>query len=187
MSDTFTTVLTSRDGARETFVRAMNHAAAMFDNGESVMLSVGPALEPISIRQRKFLKDIVCGQIAEQVKLPVFDAAGNATGKTTRHTKDVWAEYFRAEFLGDRYEMKLAVVRDKVTGKSRFAKKATPHKVRVSTEHLGVRKYSEHIDRVIDTAILEFGVEFHFTREEREAVRWKQPKRATQQAEETPA
>lgn len=150
-SDTYIVVIQTEDGARQKFIAAMTHAKCMLENGESVELRVGPALEPVTIRQRKFFKDVVCQQIAEQVCLGP---------KRERYTKAAWAEHFRKEFLGNRYEMV------KLPG----AKKATPRTVRNSTEELGVKRYSAHIDKVIDTAVLEYGVVFHFEASEREAA-----------------
>lgn len=148
----YLTVIQTEAGAREKFIAAMSHARAMLDNGEPVELRVGPALDPIRAKQRKFLKDIVCGQISEQA------VVGE---KRERYTKEIWAEFFRRRFLGDRYEMR------KMPG----AKKATPHRIRNSTEELGVRGYSEYTDKVIDTAVVEHHVVFEFTSVEREAVR----------------
>lgn len=155
MSETYLVIIATEATAREKFMNAMTHAKVMLDKGESVQLSCGPALLPIGIRQRKFLKDIVCQQIAEQVQVTV-------DGKTTRYTKAAWAEYYRKEFLGYRYEMEL------LPGQRR----KHPKRVRVSTEELGPKKYAEHIDRVIDHATVEWHVEFHFTREERDEVRY---------------
>jgi hypothetical protein len=152
VSDQFVTVIATEEGARAAFIAAMNHAKCMFLNGERVELRVGPALDPIRAKQRKFLKDIVFGQIAEQV------CVGE---KRERFTKEIWAEFFRRRLLGDRFEMR------KLPG----AKKATPHKVRNSTEELGVRKYAAYTDQVIDIAVAEHGVEFVFETGEREAVR----------------
>jgi hypothetical protein len=54
----------------------------------------------------------------------------------------------------------------------------------VSTEHLGIRAYSNYIDLVIDTATLELGVHFVFIDTEREAVRWvAQPRKKRSAAE----
>lgn len=153
MSESYLTVIRTIEGAREKFIVAMAHARAMLDNNEAVELRVGPALDPIRAKQRKFLKDIVCGQISEQV------VVGE---KRERYTKEIWAEFFRRRFLGDRYEMR------KMPG----AKKATPHRIRNSTEELGVRGYSEYTDKVIDCAVVEHHVVFEFTSAEREEVRW---------------
>lgn len=156
MSDTFTTVLTSRDGARETFVRAMNHAAAMLDNGESVLLSVGPALEPVGVQQRRFLHGPVLTQISEQVR--VFGE---------RFVTAIWKEFYRKLFLPDAWEVR------KLPGQ----KRATPVRVRQSTEDLGIKRYSELIDKVIAHAATEFGVEFRFESDERESVKYRPPAR----------
>lgn len=158
MSDTFTTVLTSRDGARETFVRAMNHAASMIDNGESVLLSVGPALLPIGVQQRRFLHGPVLTQISEQVRV-----------NGERFTTDIWKRHLKNVILErePKYEMV------KLPG----AKRATPRRVYRSTETLGVRAYSKFIDECIDYATLEWSVQFVFINEEREGVRYTPPAR----------
>lgn len=53
-----------------------------------------------------------------------------------------------------------------------------------STEDLGVKEYSDLIDCVIAHATTELGVVFHFDPREREAVRWKAPRRAPQRQPE---
>jgi len=157
MSEVFTAVLQSKDAAREPFVRAMNHAAAMLDSGENVLLSVGPALEPIGVKQRKFLHGAVLKQISEQVSLG---------GK--RYTIDLWKEHYRRRFLGDGGFRWVSM---QLPG----AKKATPRRIAISTEELGVRAYSKFTNEVIDDAISELNVEFVFTSEERELIAKKPP------------
>lgn len=152
MSDTFSAVVTTREEAREPFKRAMNHAAAMLDNGENVLVSVGPALEPIGVQQRKFLHGAVLKQISEQVSL-----GGQ------RYTIDVWKEHYRRRFLGDGGFRWVSM---QLPG----AKKATPRRVAIRTEELGVRAYSKFTNEVIDDAIAELNVTFVFTSEERELV-----------------
>ena len=152
MNDAYSVVIVTRDSARERFKAAMNHAAAMLDNGENVLLSVGPALEPIGKKQRRFLHGPVLSQISQQAKV-----AGD------RFTVDIWKEHFRRLFVGAngfRWES------IKLPG----AKHATPRRIRISTEELGVRAYAEFIEKVIQYAVTELGVEFLFTSEERELI-----------------
>lgn len=156
MSDEFRAVLASRDGARAQFITAMNHAAAMLDNGERVLVTVGPATEPITVKQRKFLHGPVLGQISEQVRV-----------NGERFVIEIWKEYFRKLYLPDRFESR------KLPGQ----KRATPQRVRQSTEDLGVKFYSEFIDQVIAHAVTEFGVVFRFETGEREAVQYRPPAR----------
>jgi hypothetical protein len=155
-------VIATMEGLRSKFVIAYRHAECLLKNGDRAEIMVRPALDQIKAQQRKFLKDIVFGQIAEQVQLPVFDLHGRDTGRRERFDKAVWAEKFRRDLLGSKHEMQ------RMPG----AKKATPVKVRISTESLGVKAYSEYTDRCIDHAVVEYGVEFHFTRDERESVRY---------------
>lgn len=151
MSDTYATVIATHEAAREKFKLAMTCAKCLLDNGEWVDLRVAPAIDSISAKQRAFLHAAVFPQIAEQVFVG---------DKRERFTADVWKEFWRRRFLPDRYVMR------KLPG----AKRATPHRERVSSESLGVKGYSIYIDRIIDTSVVEYGVVFEFNPSEREAV-----------------
>jgi hypothetical protein len=153
VSDFYTTVIATQDGARDKFILAMNHAKCLLLNGEQVELRVGPALDSIGAKQRGFLHAAVLPQIAEQVFIGE---------KRERYVADIWKEHFHRRFIPDRWVMR------KFPG----AKRATPHRVRVSSEELGVKGYSTFIDRIIDTAIVEHGVVFEFNPSEREAARY---------------
>ena len=93
----------------------------------------------------------VLGQISEQ-----------AVVGGVRYDRAVWKEHMRRQFLPDRWESY------RLPG----AKRATPHRIRVSTEDLSVKQYSAFIDSVIDYAVRDLGVVFDFVAEEREAVRY---------------
>lgn len=110
-----------------------------------------------SVKQRKFLHGVVLMQIAERVQMP----------DGSRYVMKVWKEFFRKRFLPDTWEM------------VRFPgqKRATPRRVRISTEDLSVKQYSAYIDKVIDHAVVEFGVTFDIDAQEREAVRYVAPAR----------
>lgn len=127
----------------------------------------GEDLDDLTVKQRGFLHAAVFPQISQQVRFP----------DGTSYTAQAWKELYREMFLGDRYVMRKKLVLDQVSGRLRPAKRATPHRERVSTEDLNVRQYSDHIDRVIAHATTELGVVFNFNRQEREAARWKQKKR----------
>ncbi len=162
MSETLSVVIFDEGQAREIFIGAMGHAKAILMNGEQVALSVGPAVDEISAKQRRFFHGPVLTQISEQVRV-----AGE------RYVTSIWKEYYRKLFLPDRWEMR------KMPG----AKRATPHRVRQSTEDLGVKGYSLHIDRVTAHAATEFGVEFDFDPSERNGVRYAAPRRSTKTEE----
>jgi len=149
----FERVIVSEKALREVFLTAYVYAKTLIANDERVHLKITAALDPITERQRKFLKDIVFGQIAEQVYLGP---------QRERFTKAAWAEAFRERFLGSRFETK------KLPG---WETERTVE-VRNSTEELGVKAYAEYTDRVIDTAVTEHGVEFHFEPNEREEARY---------------
>ena len=153
LDQTFHTVIATEDGARDKFIQAMTHAKCLLLNGESVELRVGPALDSIGAVQRGFLHGVVLPQIAEQVFVGE---------KRERFVADVWKAYWHKRFISDRWVMR------KLPG----AKKATPHRERVSSEQLGVRRYSQWIDQIIDTAVTEYGVVFEFQPSEREGARY---------------
>ena len=114
-------------------------------------LVIGVDPEDKSVKQRKFLHGVVLKQISEQAR---------SDGK--RYVLAMWKEYYRREFLGFRWEHYA------LPG----AKKATPHRVRISTEELSVKKYSLHIDKVIAHAVADLNVAFEFDPVEREGVRY---------------
>ena len=151
-SDTYVTVIHTEEGLNAKFRAAYTHAQMMLRNGEMVQLKCGPADEPISIKQRGFLHAAVLPQIAEQAYVGE---------KRERYTAEIWREYYHRRFIPDRWVMK------KLPG----AKRATPHRERVSSESLGVQRYSQWIDQIIDSAVVEHGVVFEFREGEREAVR----------------
>lgn len=116
-----------------------------------------------SAKQRRFLHAPVLGQISEQAVV-----AG------IRYVPAIWKEHMRKQFLPDRWESY------RLPG----AKRATPHRVRVSTEDLSVKQYSEYIDNVLAYAATELGVVFDLDPVERQAVRYVKPKRAKKQETE---
>lgn len=158
LNDEYRATLRTAGAAREHFINAMNVAKCLLDNGEQVLLTVGVAIEPVGIQQRKFFHGPVLTQISEQVRV-----------RGERFTTDVWKEHLKNLILErePKYEMR------KLPG----AKRATPRRVRRSTEELGVRAYAKFIDEVIDYAVLEWGVVFRFEMNEREAVRYVAPSR----------
>ena len=114
-------------------------------------LAIGIDHETKSDKQRKFFHGVVLPQIAEQVRV-----------NGQRYVAAIWKEHTRKLFLGDRWQ--------------HYAlpghKKATPHRVRISTEDLSVKQYSSHIDKVIAHAVTDLNVYFEFDPVEREGVRY---------------
>ena len=91
-------------------------------------------------RQRAYYHGVVLKCIAQQAR----GADGQA------FPLPVWKEYFRAEYLGHKT----------VTTKNPMTGKKIRRRVRVSTEDLGVKGYSQLIDRVSAFAATELGVTF---------------------------
>lgn len=177
MSDAFNVTVDTKEEAHQAARHAYALAQVLVLDGKRVKITCAEDQDALTVKQRGFLHAAVFPQIAEQVVL--------ADG--TRYIDKVWKEYFRARFLPDVWEMRKAIRWDPKTGQTVVAKRATPHRVRQSTEDLGVKAYSEHIDRVIDTAVAEFGVRFEFRPREREEVRYRRPERKTTPKTTTPA
>lgn len=90
-------------------------------------------------RQRAYYHGVVLKSIADQ-----------ARPNDARFPLAVWKEHFRAEYLG----FKTITTRNPITGKK------VRRRQRVSTEDLGVKGYSQLIDRVSAFAATELGVSF---------------------------
>lgn len=167
MSDALDRITSTKEGAHEAARQAYALAQVILMNGGRARIRCEEEEDDISAKQRRFLHGPVLQQISEQVSV-----------NGERYVREVWKEYWRARFLGHRYEML------KLPGQ----KRATPRKVRNSTEDMGIRAYSNYIDKVIDTAVVEFSVSFVFKTEERDEVRYRAPARqAKHQREEVTA
>ena len=171
-------VLRLNEMAKAMVERARANAAGQKpdENGEvpgpdRLRVALGFDRDDKSAKQRRFLHGVVLTQIAEQVVLP--DGA--------RYAMPVWKEFWRARFLPDTWESRKSMRWDAKLCRLVQAKRATPHRVRISTEDLSVKQYSEHIDKVIDAAALEYGVVFDFVAAEREAVRYTRPAKRQKQ------
>lgn len=149
----FDRVVTMPAALREVFVAAYAHAQSLMMNGERVHVTIQEALDPIQALQRSFLHGPVLGQISEQAFVGE---------KRERFTADIWKVYFFRRFIKPKYKMR------KLPGN----KKATPVNVLTSSEQLGVRRYSQWIDEIIDHAVAEFNVGFEFNHGDREGVRY---------------
>ena len=148
----------------------VDQALADGEPGRRIRVVVGVDHEDKTVKQRAFLHVAVLPQIAEQARV-----AG------IRYVAATWKEFFRALYLGDRWET------HELPGQfdSKGRQKRSRRKVRVSTEDLSIKQYSDYLDKVIAYAADELGVVFRFLAEEREAVRWtpKPRKARTEQRE----
>lgn len=100
-------------------------------------------------RQRRYYHGVVLKCIADQ-----------ARPNGCQYPLAVWKEHFRAEYLGHKT----------VTTKNPLTGKKVRRRVRVSTEDLGVKGYSQLIDRVSAFAATELGVRFPATYEQWERM-----------------
>lgn len=156
----FSAVCFTREDAHQASIRAYSHAQALLADGEQVLIECRPATQPVKVQQRRFLHGPVLGQISEQARV-----------HGERFVIDVWKEHFRRMFVGDhgwRWESPM-----KLPGQ----KRATPRRIRASTEELGVRDYAKLIDQIIDYAAHELGVVFQFTHEEQALLSHKPTRR----------
>ena len=144
---------------------------ALIAAGKPVRASVSEDEDTLTLRQLRFIHGPVLKQISEQVRV-----------NGVQYTKEVWKEHLKDLFIPDRWEMVQApFVRDAKTGAWRPSKRKVPRKVEKSLKSLGVRRCSEFIDQVLAHAAVEWGVEFVFVFEEREAVRYRPPKSKAKQ------
>jgi hypothetical protein len=122
-------VLRINEMARALVERTRANAAGQQPDEDGVLpdpprlrLTVGLDRDDKSSKQRRFLHGIVMTQIADQVVMP----------DGSRYVSAIWWEHFRRLFLPDRWESR------RLPG----AKRATPHRVRISSESLSVKQYS---------------------------------------------
>lgn len=179
MNDELNVIVRTKEEAHEAAKYAYALMQALIRDEKAARIKVTEDEDDLSARQRAFLHAAVFPQIAEQYVFP----------DGTRFVAKLWKEHFRERFLGDSWEMRRSMRWDAATGRMVLGKKKTPHRVRNSTEDLGMKAYSKYIDLVIDTAVLELGVVFVFRPNEREGVRYvaKPRKAKTQQTEAVPA
>jgi hypothetical protein len=107
--------------------------------GRPVVLEARLAEDVKTDKQRRFLHGFILASIAQQ-----------ARPNGQQFPLAVWKEHFRSEFLGCKA----------VTTTNPLTCERVVRSVRVSTEDLGVKGYSEYIDRVAAFAATELGVEF---------------------------
>lgn len=108
--------------------------------GRKQVVDVRDYDDKLSDQQRRYYHGYVLNEIAKQANVD-----GN------KYSLATWKEHFRRLYLGDEVQ----TVTNPMTG--------AQHKevVRVSTEGLGVKKYTLLIDHVTDFATAELGVNFY--------------------------
>lgn len=152
---------------------------ALIAAGKRVRASVQEDEDTLTLRQLRFLHGPVFGQISEQVVV-----------NGVRYTKEVWKEHLKDLFIPDRWEMVQApFVRDAKTGAWRPSKRKVPRKAEKSLKDLKNEARSNFIDQVLAHAAVEWGVQFVFSFDERESVRYVPPKSKAkaQQRQQKPA
>ena len=122
---------------------------AQWDAGHRLEVEVRLREDAKTDRQRRYYHGVVLKCIADQAK-----------PNGCQYPLKVWKEHFRAEYLGHKT----------VTTKNPLTGKKVRRRVRVSTEDLGVKGYSQLIDRVSAFAATELGVRFPATYEQWERL-----------------
>ena len=117
--------------------------------GERITVRIEQEQQSRSLRANAYYHGVVLKCIADQA---------NPNG--CKYPLAVWKEHFRAEYLGHKT----------VTTKNPLTGKKVRRRVRVSTEDLGVKGYSQLIDRVSAFAATELGVRFPATYEQWERM-----------------
>lgn len=112
-------------------------AKAMLTAGHKLVIRAEEAEDDMTDRQRRYYHGVVLTQIAAHAK---------ANGES--YPMPVWKEHFRKTYLGE----KRKTFTDPLTGKK------SRRLVRISTEGLGVKKYSQLIEKVTAFAATELGV-----------------------------
>lgn len=110
-----------------------------WEAGHALELEVRLHEDAKTDRQRKYYHGVVLRTIAAQ-----------ARPHGQQFSMEVWKEHFRATYLG----FKTLTTRNPLTGKK------VRRRLRVSTEDLGVKGYSDLIERVTAFAATELGVTF---------------------------
>lgn len=149
---------------------------ALIADGKEVRASVCEHDNPLTLRQLRFIHGPILQQISDQVRV-----------NGVQFTKEAWKVHLKDLFIPDEWEMRqVPFVRDLKTGKWRPSRRRVPVKKDKSLKDLGVKRCSEFIDKVLAHAAIEWGVEFVFTFDEREQVRYRPAARRARQAEVAP-
>jgi len=162
---------------REGMTAIFRAGEAMLQAGQIPHVALSEEAETLTVRQLRFLHGPVFRQIAEQVFV---------NGR--QFDRDTWKRYLKERFIPDEFEMVWQpFVVDKDTGELRPARRKVPRKKEKSLLDLKSKARSEFIDAVIAYAVTELGVQFQFTADEREGVRYHPPKRKAAEQREREA
>lgn len=162
---------------REGMTAIFRAGEAMLQAGQVPHVELSEEGDTLTLRQLRFIHGPILQQISEQVMV-----------NGVRYTKETWKAHLKELFIPDRWVMVQApFVRDARTGEWRPSKRKVPRKAEKSLTDLRARDRSDFIDKVLAHAATEWGVQFVFTFDEREAVRYHPPKRKAAQPREQEA
>lgn len=115
----------------------------VWESGEKVALKAETQEDELTDRQRRYYHGVILTEIAEQ-----------AQPNGQRFPMKVWKEYFREKYLG--YRSVLYV--NPMTGRK------SRRRQRISTEDLGVKRYSQLIEQVTAEAVTDLNCAFSVAR-----------------------
>lgn len=177
MSATLERVAATPEAWRAAATAIFRAGEALIADGKPVSVKLAEHEDALTLRQLRFIHGPMLQQISEQVSV-----AG------VKYTKEVWKEHLKNLFIPDQFEMRrLPFVRDAKTGEWRASKRKVPVKVEKSLKNMGVKRCSVWIDECIAHAATEWGVEFRFLIDEREAVRYRPAHAKRREQEEAAA
>lgn len=164
---------------REGMTAIYRAGESMLAEGKRPHVTLEEEGDSLTLRQLRFIHGPILQQISEQVFV-----------EGRQFDRKVWKAHLKELFIPERFEMVQApFVRDRKTGLWRPSKRRVPRKVEKSLTQLKNEARSIFIDQVLAHAATEWAVEFVFTFDEREAVRYRPPARkaAKKQPEEATA
>lgn len=156
---------------REGMTAVYRAGEAMLQAGQLPHVELTEEGDTLTLRQLRFIHGPILQQISEQVFV---------NGR--QFERKVWKQHLKDLFIPDQFEwVQAPFVRDRKTGLWRPSKRRVPRKVEKSLTQLKNEARSIFIDQVLAHAATEWGVEFVFQFDEREAVRYQPPRRKAAQ------
>lgn len=108
--------------------------------GNKQLIELRDYADKLSDQQRKYYHSYILEEISKQARV-----------NGVQHSMQTWKEHFRKTYLGKK---RIKTI-NPITGKKSY------YLQRVSSEDLGVKGYNMLIDKVMDFAALELGVNFN--------------------------
>lgn len=148
--DEHTVICRTREALHDAVSHGYGYGKTLLADGKTVLVRVAEHDNDRTLAQNRLYWGPLLGQIAKQAK-----------SNGSYWTEDAWHEAFKRLFLGYRIQ------KVKVAGR----KRPTVIRSLWSTRDLGVKRFSDYIDRIEAFAVTDLGVEFVFNPIERDEAR----------------